>query len=142
MTRRDPFRNFRFRVEIDGITQAGFSEVTGFDATIESVEYREGTDPKHVRKLSGMVKYGNVSMKWGITDSMDIYNWFKACADGYAERKNIAIIAIDEAGNDKARWEIYEAWPTKYDPPDFNAKGNDIAIESLEIVHEGMKRVS
>lgn len=141
MARKDPFRNFRFRVEIDGITQAGFSEVTGFDATIEPVEYREGTDPKHVRKLNGMVKYGNITLKWGITDSMEIYDWFYSCAEGYAERKNIAITAIDEAGNDKARWEIVNAWPTKYDPPDFNAKGNEIAIESLEIVHEGMKRV-
>jgi phage tail-like protein len=141
MARIDPLRNFRFRLEIDGIQQAGFSEVTGFDATVEPVEYREGTDPKHVRKLSGLVKYGNISLKWGITDSKDIYEWFKAGVDGYVIRKNIAIVAVDEAGNDKARWEIQEAWPTKYDPPDFNAKGNDIAIESLEIVHEGMKRV-
>ncbi|OPX86534.1 MAG: T4-like virus tail tube protein gp19 [Pelotomaculum sp. PtaB.Bin104] len=140
--RKDPLRNFRFRIEIDGIQQAGFSEVSGFDNTVDVIDYREGTDPTHVRKLSGLTKYGNITLKWGITDSMEIYNWHKAVVDGNVQRKNISIIAVDEAGSDKARWEIVNAWPTKYDPPDFNAKGNDVAIETLEIVHEGMTRVS
>ncbi|MBU7005779.1 phage tail protein [Phosphitispora fastidiosa] len=140
--RKDPLRNFRFRIEIDGIQQAGFSDATGFDATVDVIDYREGSDPTHVRKLSGLTKYGNVTLKWGITDSMEIYNWHKAVIDGNVQRKNISIIVVDEAGSDKARWEIVNAWPTKYDPPDFNAKGNDVAIETLEIVHEGMTRVS
>ncbi len=140
--RKDPLRNFRFRIEIDGIQQAGFSEVSGFDNTVDVIDYREGTDPTHVRKLSGLTKYGNITLKWGITDSMEIYNWHKSVVDGNVQRKNISIIAVDEAGSDKARWEIVNAWPTKYDPPDFNAKGNDVAIETLEIVHEGMTRVS
>lgn len=140
--RKDPYRNFRFRVEIDGIQQAGFSEVSGFDATVEVIEYREGNDPIHSKKLPGLAKYGNITLKWGITDSMDIYNWHKAIIDGNVIRKNLSIIAIDEAGNDKARWNISNAWPSKYDPPDFNAKGNEVAIETLEIVHEGMVRVS
>ncbi|PKM82001.1 MAG: phage tail protein [Firmicutes bacterium HGW-Firmicutes-14] len=140
--RKDPLRNFRFRIEIDGIQQAGFSEASGFDATVDVIDYREGADPTHVRKLSGLTKYGNITLKWGITDSMEIYNWHKAVIDGNVQRKNISIIVVDEAGSDKARWEIVNAWPTKYDPPDFNAKGNDVAIETLEIVHEGMTRVS
>lgn len=139
--RKDPLRNYRFRLEIDGIQQAGFSEVAGFDASIEPIEYREGTDPRHVRKLSGLVKYGNITLKWGTTDSKEIYEWHRAGIDGDILRKNIAIIAVDEAGNDKARWEISDAWPTKYTSPSFNAKGNEVAIETLEIVHEGMKRV-
>jgi len=140
--RKDPLRNFRFRIEIDGIQQAGFSEATGFDAVVDVIDYREGTDPTHTRKLPGLTKYGNITLKWGITDSMDIYNWHKAVIDGNVQRKNLSIIVVDEAGNDKARWDIVNAWPTKYDPPDFNAKGNDVAIETLEIVHEGVTRVS
>lgn len=140
--RKDPLRNFRFRIEIDGIQQAGFTDATGFDATVDVIDYREGSDPTHVRKLSGLTKYGNITLKWGITDSMEIYNWHKAVIDGTINRKNISIIVVDEAGSDKARWEIVNAWPTKYDPPDFSAKGNDVAIETLEIVHEGMTRVS
>lgn len=140
--RRDPLRNFRFRVEIDGIQQAGFTEATGFDATVDVIDYREGNDPTHVRKLPGLTKYGNITLKWGITDSIEIYNWHKAVIDGNTQRKNISIVVIDEAGNDKARWNIINAWPTKYDPVDLNAKGNDVSIETLEIVHEGMTRVS
>lgn len=144
MARNDPYRNFRFRVELDGITQAGFNECTFGDTTTEVAEYREGTDPAHTRKLSGQTKYGNITLKWGITDSTELYEWYQAVVDLGAldNRKNLAIILIDEAGNDKARWEIEEAWPTKYDPTDFNAKGNDVAIETLEIVTESYKRVS
>ncbi|HHN64074.1 MAG TPA: phage tail protein [Nitrospirae bacterium] len=144
MPRQDPYRQFRFRVEIDGITQAGFSECSFADTNTDVTEYREGDEPPVLRKLSGLTKFGNITLKWGITDSMELYNWRQQVVDSGAEgaRKNISIILVDEAGNDKARWDIVRAWPVKYDPPDFNAKGNEVAIESLEIAHEGFKRVS
>jgi phage tail-like protein len=142
MARKDPLRNFRFRVEIDGIQQAGFSEVTGFDATVDAIDYREGADPTHVRKLPGLTKYGNVTLKWGVTDSKALYEWHRQIVDGNIQRKNIAIVVLNEAGQDTGRWEIVEAWPSKYDPMDLNAKGNDVSIEMLEIAHEGVKRVS
>ncbi|MCP4369596.1 MAG: phage tail protein [Deltaproteobacteria bacterium] len=143
MPKTDPFRQFRFRVEIDGITQAGFSECSFADTTTDPVEYREGDEPPVQRKLSALTKYGNITLKWGITDSMDIYDWRQKVVDTGAldARKNVSIILIDEAGADQSRWDIERAWPTKYDPPDFSAKGNDVAIETLEIVHEGFKRV-
>ncbi len=72
---------------------------------------------------------------------MDLYNWHKDVTLGKTERKNISVIVIDEEGNDKSRWEFVEAWPTKYDAPDLNAKGSEVSIETLEIVHEGMQRV-
>jgi len=144
MPRKDPYRQFRFRVEIDGISQAGFSECSFADTTTDAVEYREGDELPTARKLSGLTKYGNITLKWGITDTMEIYNWRQQIIDTGAEgaRRNMSIILIDEAGSDKARWDITRAWPTKYDPPDFSAKGNEVAIETLEIVHEGFKRVS
>ncbi len=143
--RIDPFRNFRFRVEIDGIIQAGFNEITMPDTTTDVVEYREGTDPSHMRKLSGLTKGGNLTLKWGTTLSMELMNWRQMVVDGKMEaarKKNMAIILMDELGNPGARWELEQVWPTKYKPADMNAKANDVAIESLELVHEGMKRVS
>lgn len=140
--RRDPLRNFRFRLEIDGIQQAGFSEATVPDTSTDVIEYRDGNEITTPRKLPGLNKYGNLSLKWGITDSMDLYAWRKQIIDGNIQRKNIAVVLIDEAGNDKARWEFVNAWPSKYDPPDLNATGNAVAIETLEVVHEGMVRVS
>ncbi len=144
MPGKDPYRQFRFRVEIDGITQAGFNECSFADTTTDPVDYREGNDPTILRKLSGLTKYGNVALKWGITDSIELYNWRQQVIDTGAEgaRKNLSIILIDEAGSDKARWDIVRAWPSKYSAPTFNAKTNEVAIETLEIVHEGFKRVS
>lgn len=140
----DPYRNFRFRVEIDGIDQGGFREVTVADSTQDPIEYREGTELPTVRKVPGLTKYGNVTLKWGITDSMVLYEWRKAVEDGKTKdnRKNMAVIVIDEEGNEKSRWNFSNAWPSKYDPADLNATANEIAIETLEIVHEKMERVS
>jgi phage tail-like protein len=140
--RHDPLRNFRFRLEIGGISEAHFSEVTGFDITSDVIDYREGDDPTHVRKLPGLTKYGTVTLKRGVTDSMDLYNWYKDIVAGKIRRATVAIVVIDEAGADKARFQITEAWPSKYDPMDLNAKGNDVSIETLELVNEGVERVA
>lgn len=143
--RKDPYRNFRFKLEIEGIIQAGFSEATIPDTTSDVVEYREGNEITTVRKLPGLTKYGNITLKWGVTDSMEIYeNWRKLVEQGKmdkARKKNVSIILMDEEGNPAARWNFVNAWPSKYDAPDLTAKGNDVAVETLEIVHEGMTRV-
>lgn len=142
--RNDPYKNFRFLVEIDGIVQAGFSEATIPDSSQDPIEYREGNEVPTARKLPGLVKYGNLSLKWGITDSMELYEWRKLVEQGKMSdaRRNIAVILLDEEGTPKSRWEFVGAWPSKYDAPDLNATGNEIAVENLEIVHEGMTRVS
>jgi len=129
--RKDPYKNFRFLLEIDDITQAGFREVTVPDSTQDPIEYREGNEPITARKLPGLIKYGNVSLKWGITDSFDLYDWRKMVEDGN----------IKKARKNAARWEFSQAWPTKYDAPDLNATANEIAIETLEIAHEKMERI-
>ena len=140
--RKDPFGNYRFRVEISGVTQANFSEVTIPDSISEVIEVREGTDAVNVRKQSGLIAYGNLILKWGITASMELYNWRKMVEQGKltSVRRNMSVILIDEEGNDAARWDFTNAWPSKYKGPDLNAKGTDIAIETLEIVFETMQR--
>ena len=142
MARDDPFRNFKFRVEIDGVAEAAFSEVAIGETSTEAIDYREGTEPNHVRKLPGMTKYGNITLKRGVTDSQVIYQWHKDILDGKIgeKRKSITIVVIDEAGKDKARFVVSECWPTKYDPSDLNGKGNEVFIELLELVNEGIER--
>jgi phage tail-like protein len=142
MARDDPYRNFKFRVEIDNVVEAHFSEVAIAETTTEAIDYREGTEPNHVRKLPGLTKFGNITLKRGITDSMVIYQWHKDIMDGKigSKRKSLTIIVIDESGTDRARYVVSEAWPTKYDPSDLNAKGNEVAIELLELVNEGIER--
>lgn len=146
MARNDPLRNFRYRLEIDNITQAGFSEVAIGETTIDAVDYREGTDPPNVRKLSGLTKFGNITLKWGATagaNALDLFKWHDQVSAGQVktQRKRVVIVVQDEAGEDRARFVVSEAWPVKYDPSDLNAKGNEVLIEVLELVNEGIERV-
>ena len=90
MARVDPYKNFRFRVEIDGVTQAGFTECTGLGSRVEVIEYREGGDPTAVRKLPGRVSYPDVMLKWGVTDSRELYNWHRVVVQGQVERGGAA----------------------------------------------------
>lgn len=137
--RNDPIRNFRYKVSVGG-TEAGFNEVSGFDISIDSIEYREGDDPTTPFKLPGLTKYSNITFKHGITDDMELYNWIKDCVEGKIERKVVTISALGEDASVIAVWELEEAWPVKYTGPDFNAMGSDVAIESMELAHEGLKR--
>ena len=143
MTRQDPYRNFRFRVEIDGVQIAGFSEVAIGATTTDVIDYREGTDPSRTRKLPGLTKYGNVTLKRGVTNSLELFQWHKQVANGSiaTNRKTVTIVVQDEAGADKARFVVTDAWPAKYDAADLNAKGNEVLIEELELANEGIERV-
>jgi len=127
-------------LEIDGITQAGFSDCSGFGSNVEVVEYREGGDPASVRKLPGKTSYPDITLKWGITDSRDLYDWHLAAVNGNIDRKNGSIILLDDQGQEKVRWNFFTAWASKYDGPDFSAKGNDVAIDTLTISCERMVR--
>ena len=139
--RVDPYRNFNFLVEIDGITQAGFSDCTGFGASNDPIEYREGGMPENtVRKLPGQTKYPNITLKWGLTDSRELYDWYRDVTKGKIERTSGSIILIDLEGKEKIRWNFFEAWPAKWDGVDFSAKGTDVAIETLELAVEKVER--
>jgi phage tail-like protein len=136
----DPLRNFRFRVEIDGITDAGFTEASGFGTTSDVIEYREGRDPSHVRKLPGLTKSADVVLKFGLTDDKRLFDWRQEIIDGKTTRKTVYVIAVDEIGTEKVRWQCDNAWPSKIEPVAFNAKGNDVGINSLTITCEEIKR--
>jgi phage tail-like protein len=137
-TRTDPYRVYNFLVEIDGITRAGFRECSGLDTSNDAIDYREGIDPRAVRKLPGMTKYTNITLKWGMTDDAQLWDWRKKAMDGSVERKNGSIVLMDETGAEKLRWNFREAWPTKWTGPSLNATGSEVAIETLELAHEGL----
>jgi phage tail-like protein len=143
--RQDPLRIFRYRLEIDGIEQAGFAEVAVGDLSTDPIEYREGDEITTVRKLNGLNKYGNITLKWGITDSKELADWHQLIVDDSTPlddaRRNVVIRVQNEAGEDKAAFEVTKAWPCKYDPSDLNAKGNEVAIDTLELCNEGVKRI-
>jgi len=138
--RKDPYRGYNFRVELDGITRAGFREAAGLDSTQDPIEYREGNDALTAHKLPGLNKYSNISLKWGVTDDAELWEWRKQSVNGQVQRKNGSIVLCDDAGEEKVRWNFLEGWPTKWTGPSLNATGSEVAIETLEIAHEGLEK--
>lgn len=136
------YRAFQFMVEIDGISQARFQEVGGLDATTDVVEYREGGDMLGSRKFPGQTKHSNLSLKRGYTDDTQLWKWYEDVMTGRTGniRKNISVVQLDMAGQEVFRWNLFQAFPAKYTAPSFNAKGNDLAIETLEIAYERIER--
>ena len=140
--RVDPFGNFNFLVEIDGITRAAFHEASGFDSSIDVIEHREGGENTTMRKLPAQTKYSNITLKWGTAPDRDLYDWHRqwVTGDPAAQRKNGSVVLLDRAGQEKLRWNFFNAWPAKWTGPSFQAEGNDVAIETLELAHEGLQR--
>lgn len=138
--RTDPFRTYHFLVEIDGITKAGFRECSGLDSSQDAIEYREGNDGLTTRKLPGLVKYSHITLTRGLTDDAQLWEWRKKAMDGKVERKNGSIVLLDETGAEKLRWNFMNGWPSKWGGPSLNASGNEVAIETLEISHEGVTK--
>ncbi len=138
----DPFRGFKFRVQIDGISKAGFREVSGLDAGTDAVDYREG-DGDTILKLAGLKKFSNITLKRGITTDLDLWKWRTQVMDGKIKdaRKDGQIILLDDEGKEAAEWTFAAGWPTKWTGPTFNATANEVSIDTIEIAHEGLKRV-
>jgi len=134
--RVDPYKGFRFIVEIAGIQQAGFTECSGLGSQVEVVEYREGNEPNQVRKLPGRVIYPDIVLKWGITDSQELYDWHLAVINGNLQRKTGSIVLLDDLGNEKIRWNFEEACPSKWEGPSLDARSSQVAIESLTLTCE------
>jgi phage tail-like protein len=137
MTRPDPYGRFNFLVEIDGVATAGFSEVSGLAAEIEPIDYREGSDPMTVRKLPGVRKFTNVTLKRGLTANRDLWQWFKTGLEGALQRRTVRIALLDDDRTPVARWTLRAAWISKWEGPQLMATGSDVAIEAIELVHEG-----
>jgi phage tail-like protein len=141
MARTDPYTNYRYLVEIDGIVQAGFSECTGVGSRVEVIEYREGGDSATVRKLRGRVSYPDIVLRWGVTDSHELVDWHRTAVEGSPQRRNGSIVLVDDDGTEKLRWNFFGAWPHSWDGPSFNARGSDIAITSLSVSCERLEQV-
>src|SRR6266446_2376546 len=124
--RKDPFKSFNFKVEIDNINVGSFSEVSGLSSDSDIVEYRNGDDvPLHVRKLTGLRKFSNITLKRGYTDNHELWDWRINIVNGADDRRHGAIILRDEERKDVLRWEFENGWIHKIDGPAFNAKGNE-----------------
>jgi len=137
--RRDPYRTFNFQLEIDGVPLGAFSEASGLTAEGDAVDYREGSDlQQNVRKLTGLRKYTNITLKRGYTQDKSLWRWYGNIVNGQPDRRDVTIILLNEARQPVLRWHAESAWVNKIEGPSFKAAGNEVAMESVELVHEGL----
>ena len=138
--RDDPYRNFNFAVEIDGVEAAGFSEVLMPDAWVHVIEYREGTDLRSApRKLAGRAAHANVVVRRGLTDDRGLWDWWRAIRDGALDRRDAAIVLLDSERKPVWRWALENAWPVRYAISPLVAEGNDVVLETVELAFERLE---
>lgn len=141
--RENPYSNFNFVVEFDGTEVAAFSEISGLDSENTPIEYREGNEATNSpRKYPGVERYSNVICKRGIAGSLSLWEWRKEVRDASSVRppyKDVTIKLLNEKGErDKPAmiFKLTNAWPMKITGPSLNAKGNEFAVEQLDLAHE------
>jgi len=134
-----PLPKFHFQVEWGG-SKIGFTEVSGLDITTEVIEYRDGASPEYSKvKMPGQRKFSNITLKRGtFANDNQFYLWFNTVSLNTIERRNLTIALLNENHEPVIVWKVKNAWPTKITPTDLKADGNDVAIESIELVHEGL----
>lgn len=141
MAEQNIYRAYNFILDLGGGTVGYFSKVSGLNVDIETIDYREGGGAPAVRKLAGRVSYGNIELKWGLTESTELWDWLMTAAKGETNRKNISIILRDNDGKTEVtRWNLDNAWPCSWSGAELDAMSNEVAIETLCITHEGLSR--
>jgi phage tail-like protein len=135
--RLDPYNGYNFAVELDGITRAGFRECSGLENSQNAGEYREGTDKNlAVRKLPGLVTHSDITLSRGITSDSKLWEWRAKVMTGNVERHDISIILLDDSGNAKITWNLFDCWPRQWTGPSLNATADDLAVEQLVLACE------
>lgn len=147
----DPYRNFKFEVEIDGFTRAGFSKISGLKHSIEKISYREGAENETMRQLPGQSTFDDVTMERGMSNDNDFVTWIEQIfnldnaegqqANGVLDefRRTVVVFLKNKSGVRVKKWTIFKAWPTEKGSPDLDASANDVAIESIVLANEGVK---
>lgn len=140
--RDDPYAVYNFQVIVtnvsdDGVAVSGsFNEVSGLELEIPPIEYRTGSEDVTVRKLTGLVKYTNITLKRGIIGHVGFWNWIVEALNGRVRRTSGSIVMLDENRQEAMRWNFDRGWPTKYTGPTLSAGKNEVAIETLVLAVE------
>lgn len=137
----DPYRSYNFKLDINGISEGHFTECSGLNVKVESIPYREAGANQIVRKIPGPVDYASVTLKYGVTNSRELWDWLLTAVNGKVERKNVSIILLDSEGtNEVMRWNLHDAWPSEWQGAGLNTTDRAIAIDSLTLVFDSLER--
>ncbi len=140
--REDPYGGFNFEVVVNGVSDDGravrgsFTECSGLGVEVTPIEYRNGSEDITVRKIPGLKKFTNITLKRGITGDLGFWNWVVQAMNGQVFRTEGAIVLLDENREEVMRWTFNRGWPCKWTGPGLNAKNNEISMETLEICVE------
>jgi phage tail-like protein len=136
----DPYGAFRFRVEILGLQVGGFSEVGGLEREVQVEDFREGGVNDHTHKLATVTKYPNLTLKRGLADKIELWQWHQDVVNGRIQKRQINLVLIDYANKDTWRWVFEKAYPVKWSGASFNAATSAVLVESIEFVHDGVTK--
>jgi phage tail-like protein len=142
--REDPYGGYNFLITVTGVSDDGtavkgsFSEISGLETELSPIEYRNGSEDITVRKIAGLKKFTHITGKRGITADLDFWNWILAGLSGKVKRADGSVVLLDENRQEVLRWNFRRGWACKYTGPGLNAANNEIAMETLEICHEGL----
>jgi phage tail-like protein len=142
--RDDPYTGYNFEVIVTGVSDDGkavrgsFAEASGLEVAIDPIEYRNGSEDITMRKIPGLKKFTNITLKRGVTGDLAFWNWVVEAMNGLVRRTQGSVLLLDENKNEVMRWNFKRGWPCKWTGPGLNAKNNEIAMETLEICHEGL----
>jgi phage tail-like protein len=139
----DPYRAYNFKLQIQGVAegQGHFTEISGFEIDVHPIRYREAGAAQVVHVIPGPVSYGEVTLRYGLTDSQELWRWMKSAANGHPQRRNVSIVLLDAAGElPVVTWSLINAWPRRWRGQQLDALNREVAIESLTIVFETLDR--
>ena len=139
--RQDPFRGFRYVVEMEGLVSGGFLRVKGLSREVRVESYREGGVNEYEHKLASNVTYPNLVLERGLALD-DLFKWAQAAADGQVQRRNLWIRLQDEANDSAWAWEVAQAIPVKWSASDLDATSQQVVMESLELAHHGLRKAT
>jgi phage tail-like protein len=137
--RHDPYRNYNFLVEIDGMASASFLSVQGIESITEVIEYRNGNEDALPRRLPGLHKCTDITLRRGLTDNRDLWNWYLTVLEGRTERRAGVIVVLDQARRPVLRLSFREAWPCRWSLSGMDALAKETIIEEVELGVEDLR---
>ena len=137
----DPYRAYNFKLLINNVTEGHFTEVGGLGVKVETISYREAGNNSVVRAIPGRVTYTPVTLRFGLTSSVDLWEWLMTAVEGKVSRRNVSIVMLDSSGAAEAlRWNLVNAWPQEWYGSPLDAMSRELAVETLVLAHDGIQR--
>jgi phage tail-like protein len=140
-TFNDPYRSYNFQIQIRGVVEGHFTQCSNMGVKVDAISYREGGMQQIVHRLPGQVEYGDITLRYGLSSSTDLFDWMMSAVNGKVDRRTVAIVLLDADGvGEKLRWSLSNAWPSAWRAAPLDALGREVAIEELTLVYESIAR--